>query len=110
MSRDNRQYRNDADWMGSKPPEDGTTGRIRGTDVTKEKRFPIATNWALILSLILVALLAVFGLVNTQPATVNLVFARLETSLIVVIVISAVLGAVAALLISWRYRRSHRRR
>ena len=111
MRGDHRQYRNDdADRVRSQPSKDGTTGRSRGPNETTNEPVPTPTNWGLIVSLILVVVLAVFGLVNTQPATVNLVFARLETSLIVVIVSSAVLGAVVALLVSWRYRRTHRRR
>ncbi len=55
--------------------------------------------------LVLLTLVIIFAVINTQKVTVNLMFAKYETPLFFVIFISFALGCVTALFGSWNHRR-----
>lgn len=71
------------------------------------KRTPL--TWQRVLRLMLLALVLIFAVLNTQTITLNLIFTKLEMPVFVVIFGSVALGAIIALLdVRRRRRRSHR--
>lgn len=67
------------------------------------RRRPI--SWQTVVRLMLLALVLVFAILNTQTITLNLIFTKLEMPLFVVIFGSVALGAIIALLDARRRRR-----
>lgn len=62
-------------------------------------------SWQMIAGLILLAIVIVFAAINTENATLNLLFTKLEAPMILIILCSVVIGVLVALLAGWRHRR-----
>ena len=66
-------------------------------------------NWQMILSLILLAIIIAFSLMNAQEVAVNLLVATLTTPMFVIIFGSAIIGGIITFLATM-WQRNHRRR
>lgn len=65
-------------------------------------------NWRLILSLILLAMIIIFSLMNAQEVAVNLLVATLTTPMFVIIFGSAIIGGIITFLATM-WQRNHGR-
>ena len=62
-------------------------------------------SWQVIVGLILLVLVVIFAILNTQKVTLDLIFTDLEAPMIVIILCSVCIGIISTLLTSWSHRR-----